>query len=117
MITFATKQLNRKHKHASDFGVTANNNGPGREAFRLAMIAHVNASTTQTVTAGYRGVQGPATHYVDVATGLNIVARQDGSFVTGMLMKQPQLRAWGVLDAIAIAVRSVLVMIARYLRT
>jgi len=58
MITFATKQLNRKHKHASDFGVTANNNGPGREAFRLAMIAHVNASTTQTVTAGYRGVQG-----------------------------------------------------------
>jgi len=55
MITFATKQLNRKHKHASDFGVTANNNGPGREAFRLAMIAHVNASTTQTVTAGSPG--------------------------------------------------------------
>jgi hypothetical protein len=118
MITFTERQLDRKYKHASDFGVTANNNGAGREAFRQAVLAHVTAATTRAVVSFYRGVQGPATHYVDVATGLDVIAREDGSFVTGMIMREAQLRGWGVLDAIAEAcssVASVVMTIARYL--
>ncbi len=53
------------------------------------MHEHMNAAGTQSIVGTYRNA--PATHYLDPASGLNVVSDLDGNFVTAFRLGSGQL--------------------------
>jgi hypothetical protein len=53
-ITFAVRQLQRKFKHAADFGVTGKYSRQQATRFERAMRAHVEHETTMVIPGTYR---------------------------------------------------------------
>ncbi|TQN32816.1 intein/intein [Haloactinospora alba] len=87
---FDDKQLQKKFKHADDFGVQGNFNKNKREEFREVLKDHVNSSGTKQVSGTYRG--GSVTHYVDPKTRLNVIVDPNGNFVSGWKLSPEQLK-------------------------
>ena len=94
-IEITNKQLNKKFKHADDFGVEGNNNFANQQKFREAINAHVDSPGTDRIEGTYRGQD--VVHYVDPTTGLNVVTTPDGKFVSAWKLSEAQL--WHVLDS------------------
>ncbi len=82
-------QLQKKFKHAGDFGVTGGYSKANASRFSAAMHQHMNASGTQRIVGTYRNA--PATHYLDPKTGLNVLSDLDGNFITGFRLGAGQL--------------------------
>jgi isocitrate lyase len=88
-ITFAARQLQRKFKHAADFGVTEKYSRQQATVFERAMRAHVEDETTLVILGTYRGE--PATHFVNPQTGLNVMRDAQDAFVSGWRLTPVQL--------------------------
>jgi hypothetical protein len=88
-ITFATRQLQRKFKHAADFGVTGKYSRQQATRFKQAMRAHVEDATTLVIPGTYRGE--PVTHFVNPQTGLNVMRDAQAAFVSGWHLTPVQL--------------------------
>jgi Colicin D len=88
-ITFAARQLQRKFKHAADFGVTGMYSRQQATRFEQAMRAHVEDETTLVIPGTYRGE--PVTHFVNPQTGLNIMRDAQDAFVSGWRLTPVQL--------------------------
>jgi hypothetical protein len=84
------KQLNKKFKHADDFGVEGNNNHANREKFQEAIENHVDSPGTQKIEGTYRG--DPVIHYVDPATGRNVMTDRNGNFLSAWKLSAGQLQ-------------------------
>lgn len=82
-------QLQKKFKHAGDFGVTGGYSKVNASKFSAAMHQHMNAAGTQRIVGTYRSA--PARHYLDPNTGLNVVSDLDGNFMTGFRLGSGQL--------------------------
>ena len=82
-------QLQKKFKHAGDFGVTGNYAATNAARFSAAMHQHMNAAGTQRIVGTYRNAS--AAHYLDPKTGLNVVSDLDGNFITGFRLGSGQL--------------------------
>jgi RHS repeat-associated protein len=82
------RQLQAKFGHAADFGVTGNFNRANAANFNEAVFQHINAPGTTSIRGTYRG--DPVTHFLDPATGLNVISR-DGVFVSGWRLNPDQL--------------------------
>lgn len=89
-ITFDQKKLNKKFKHASDFGVEGNNNFANQMRFQEAMEAHVDAPGTNQIPGTYRGES--VIHYVDPNTGLNVITTPSGEFISAWELSSAQLQ-------------------------
>jgi hypothetical protein len=82
----ADSQLQSKFKHASDFGVDGNWNSTNRERFRNALNQHIQNS--ETVVGTYRG--NPVYHHYDQSSGLNVIQRPNGEFLSGWRLNPDQ---------------------------
>jgi len=65
-IAFADRQIQRKFKHAADFGVRGPYSPAQARLFEQALRAHVAQQTTQAIPGTYRGE--PVTHLVNPET-------------------------------------------------
>jgi len=88
-ITFAARQLQRKFKHAADFGVMGKYSRQQAVMFERAMRAHVEDETTLLIPGTYRGE--PGTHFVNPQTGLNVMRDAEDAFVSGWRLTSGQL--------------------------
>ena len=89
-VNFSPKQLQKKFKHASDFGVTGNANKQGLEAFENAMRNHIDLPGTTKITGKYRWDQD-VHHYFDPQTKLNVMTDMDGNFISGWKLSERQV--------------------------
>ena len=82
-------QLQKKFKHAVDFGVTGGYSKANASKFSAAMHQHMNAAGTRGIVGTYRNA--PGRHYLDPNNGLNVVSDLDGNFITGFRLGSGQL--------------------------
>lgn len=88
-VTSSEEQLQKKYKHAKDFGVEGNYSKENAAKFKSAIDQHVADPATQVIEGTYRGV--PVTHFINPQTGLNVVADSSGQFLSGWKLSQQQL--------------------------
>ncbi|HVG60308.1 MAG TPA: colicin D domain-containing protein [Hyalangium sp.] len=84
------KQLQKKFKHAQDFGVTSDYNPENARLFERALLAHVQDEATQIIAGTYRGK--PVTHFFNPSSHLNVVRDANGDFETGWRLSPEQER-------------------------
>ena len=89
-LSITQKQIQRKFKHAPDFGVDGSYNTSNARAFEEAIRNHVSSDTTKAISGTYRGQS--VTHYVDTSSRLNVMVDSQGSFVSGWRLGPDQLR-------------------------
>jgi hypothetical protein len=87
-ISISDKQLQKKFKHAKDFGVDGNYSKANAEKYRDAINGHVNDSATQTIQGTYHG--SPAVHHYNPNTGVNVITDPSGNFVSGWKLSPTQ---------------------------
>lgn len=66
-------QLQKKFKHASDFGIIGNYSDINAEAFRKAIINHFLDKNTILIAGSYRGI--PVNHYYNRLTKINVICK------------------------------------------
>ena len=84
------KQVEKKFKHAKDFGVEEGRGRAGFDAFKAAIKRFMDDPANTTVRGTYRG--DPAIIVYDADTGLVVVEDSAGNFVSGWRMTAEQLR-------------------------
>ena len=89
VVRVTSQQLQRKFKHAADFGVDGNFNLTNGSRFGAAIDQHINSPSVRIVQGEYRGK--PVTHYVDLSTGLNVITDPSGNFISGWKLSPQQL--------------------------
>jgi hypothetical protein len=90
IITLKT-QLQKKFKHAKDFGINGNANKQTLNQFSDAITNHVKAPTTKVIEGTYHQTQ-KVIHYVDPSTGLNVMKDYQGKFISTWKLSPEQLR-------------------------
>ena len=88
-IRIAPKQIQKKFKHAADFGIPGHYNPDNAKKFEDAIEKHINAPGTKEIVGSYRGRD--ATFYLDEKTGLTVIQNPDGSFLSGWKLNKQQL--------------------------
>jgi hypothetical protein len=83
-------QLASKFKHAKDFGVVGNYSKANAAAFSRAIHQHINNPVVRAIEGTYH--KAPVTHYLDPATGLNVIADRAGNFISGWKLNPAQLK-------------------------
>jgi len=89
-MKFHPRQIQRKFKHALDFGVTGNYNQINAAAFQTALQKHVSDKNTQVIKGTYRGK--PATFYVNPNTRQTVIEDVLGNFVSGWKLSKEQVQ-------------------------
>jgi hypothetical protein len=82
--------LQKKFKHAGDFGVPGNYSKANAKKFNSAINQHLNAPNVKPTPGTYRGDQ--VIHHLDPDTGLNVITDQTGNFVSGWRLGNEQLQ-------------------------
>lgn len=90
VINTSAKQLQRKFKHAKDFGVLGNFSKANSKKFNSAINQHLNASSTKVIQGKYRG--NSVTHHLNPKTGLNAMTDSSGKFISGWRLGSEQLK-------------------------
>jgi len=89
-VSFSDKQLQKKFKHADVFGIVGNYNQENVLRFKSAIENHVNSPNVVRITGTYRG--DSVVHFVDKATGLNVITKQNGDFISAWRLGEEQLK-------------------------
>ncbi|GAB2670617.1 hypothetical protein GCM10027036_25110 [Flavihumibacter cheonanensis] len=84
-------QLQKKFKHAIDFGVVGNYSTKRGFEFYSAINRHINAEGTQIIQGFYRNSNTAVVFYLNPKTGLNVVATPSGQFITGARLSPAQV--------------------------
>jgi RHS repeat-associated protein len=88
-LGFSRSQLQHAFKHAGDFGVAGNANNKTLAVFSSAVQNHVDDVATVALQGTYRGAN--VTHFVNPATGLNVIKDAAGNFLSGWKLSKQQL--------------------------
>lgn len=86
----SAKQLQKKFKHAGDFGVEGNFSKANAEKFGQAIQKHLNALGTKEIQGSYRG--NSVTFHTDPKSGLTAIQNPNGSFLSGWKLNPQQLQ-------------------------
>jgi len=89
-IKLSPSILQKKFKHAKDFGISGNYNASNATKLGEAIKRHVASTNTRIIKGTYRGQ--PVKHYVDPKTGLNVIKDASGQFVSGWKLSPAQLK-------------------------
>jgi hypothetical protein len=88
-MSYSRSQLQHGFKHAADFGVTGKMSNETLAAFSSAIENHVQAAGTRAIKGTYRGQA--VTHFVDPSSGLNVIQKANGEFLSGWRLSPAQL--------------------------
>nr|UZC30174.1 hypothetical protein [Entomoneis sp.] len=89
--TIDNKQIQKKYKHAPDFGISGNYNQENAQLFKDKIIEHMKEPFTQIIEGTFKKTE--VTHYVNLETGLNVVFNRDNNkFISGWLLNNQQLQ-------------------------
>ncbi|WP_338113925.1 RHS repeat domain-containing protein [Treponema pedis] len=86
--TIDDKKLQKKYKHANDFGISGPYNKQNAAAFKEAILLHVNDPDVIRISGTYRGE--PVTHYYNANNGLNVIVDSNDNFVSGWKLSPAQ---------------------------
>jgi len=89
IINFGAQQLQKKFKHAGDFGVKGNYNPANAERYQKAIEDHIANPATKVIDGTYHGQS--VTHYVNSNTGLNVMKDTAGNYLSGWKLSPAQL--------------------------
>ncbi len=89
-VTFNQLQLQKKFKHAGDFGITGNFNSANALKFQQAIESHIASPTAKVIQGTYRG--NPVTHIFDQKTGINVMVEKTGEFISGWKLSSGQAK-------------------------
>ena len=84
------KQLQKKFKHAGDFGVSGNYNPANAQKFNQAIQKHLNSSGTKEISGTYRG--NSVTFHTNPNSGLTVIQNPNGGFLSGWKLNPQQLQ-------------------------
>jgi hypothetical protein len=87
-LVHSAKQLQKKYKHAKDFGVDGNCNPANAKKYQQALDDFVDAPSTLAKNGSYRA-QNVVFNY-DPSTRLCVIQGTDGSFVSGWKLSADQ---------------------------
>lgn len=87
-ITFNPVQLQKKFKHATDFGVVGNYSAANATKFQQAIESHIASPAAKIIQGTYRG--NPVTHIYNPATGINVMVEKTGEFISGWKLNSAQ---------------------------
>ena len=90
IVNTSLKQLQKKFKHAADFGIKGNFSKANAIKFNSAINKHINNPAVKTIQGTYRG--NPVIHYVNPNTGLNVITGANGTFISGWKLNSAQLQ-------------------------
>jgi len=85
----SAKQLQKKFKHAADFGVQGNFSKVNAQKYNQAIQKHLNAPGTKEISGSYRG--NSAIFHTDPRSGLTVIQNPNGSFLSGWKLNSGQL--------------------------
>ncbi|WP_293353040.1 MULTISPECIES: colicin D domain-containing protein [unclassified Microcoleus] len=85
------KQLQRKFKHASAFGIRGSYSLDNIIKFKMAIENHLQSSTTKVRRENFRGRS--VVSYFDPQTALKVIFDDKGYFVSGWKLNESQLKA------------------------
>lgn len=88
-MNFTAKQLQKKFKHAVDFGVRSSWRKGADETFRQAIQAHLRNAQTVVFRGTYRN--NPVTHFFNPQTGVNVMRTPTGNFLSGWRLNPSQV--------------------------
>ena len=84
-------QIQKKYKHAVDFGITGNPNRENFELFKKKLVEHMTDPGTKSKNGTFKN-NIPVIHYYSENTGLNVMIRQDdNTFLSGWALTDNQL--------------------------
>ncbi|SFT95490.1 Colicin D [Kosakonia arachidis] len=89
LVSFESRQLQKKFKHAVDFNVPGNPNAEGLKSFEQALKSHIDDPLTNRITGKYRWNQD-VYHYYNPETKLNVMTKPDGNFISGWKLSDTQ---------------------------
>jgi hypothetical protein len=88
--TIDNQQIQKKFKHAPDFGISGNSSQENEKLFKDKIIEHMKEPSTQIIEGTYRNTE--VTHYFNLETGLNVFFNRDNNkFISGWLLNDDQL--------------------------
>ncbi len=88
-IRTSARQLQKKYKHAGDFGLPKNYNPANGARFGDAIRSHVRDPATQIIRGTYRGKD--VTHFYNPNTGVNVVRDAAGRFESAWKLTPKQV--------------------------
>ncbi|WP_133739924.1 colicin D domain-containing protein [Actinorugispora endophytica] len=88
-VTYTDKQLQKKFKHAQDFGISGDYSRAKADEFREALDNHIDSPGTVQIQGTYH--REPVTHFLDPNTGLNVITTRSGEFISGWKLSPGQL--------------------------
>ena len=88
-IPICDRQIQKKFKHAADFGVSGNYNLQTATAFAAAIQAHLQKQGVQEIVGSYR--REPVKHYFDPLTNLNVMVDAGDNFISGWKLTSAQV--------------------------
>ncbi|HEX7379255.1 MAG TPA: colicin D domain-containing protein [Pirellulales bacterium] len=88
-MNITTQQLEKKFKHAGDFGVIGTATQANLEAFDAALRKHVANGDTVHIQGWYRGQE--VFLHVDSGTALAVITDKMANFVSGWRLSTQQL--------------------------
>jgi len=88
-LLVSERQIQKKFKHAADFGISGNYNLQTAAAFAAAIQTHVQKQGVQEIAGTYR--RQPVKHYFDPATNLNVIVDAGDNFISGWKLNSAQI--------------------------
>ena len=81
-VILVNKQLQKKFKHAKDFGVVGNFNNKNLNLFKESIISHMKNPSTEFIQGFWKG--DPVDHYFNLNNDLNVMFNpQTKKFISG----------------------------------
>lgn len=87
-ITFNSTQLQKKFKHATDFGIAGNYSPANALKFQQTIERHIASPGAKIIQGTYRG--NPVTHIYNPKTGINVIVEKTGEFISGWKLNPAQ---------------------------
>ncbi|MEK6896771.1 MAG: RHS repeat-associated core domain-containing protein [Nanoarchaeota archaeon] len=96
-IIFSEQQVQKKFKHAKNFGVEGNYNNENAIKFKNALIGHINSKDTSQITGTFRGGEGTSggaggTHFFNSLTKQWVFVDARNKFVSAWKLKREQVK-------------------------
>ena len=82
--------MQKKFKHAADFGVEGNFSKVNAQKYNQAIQKHLNSPGTKEIQGSYRG--NSVTFHTDPKSGLTVIQKPNGSFLSGWKLNPQQLQ-------------------------